>query len=638
MNKRFTSMMTTLILSVFLAVSASAYDVEEDGIYYSIDRNTVSVIRGDIEYSGDIVIPESISINDTKYSVTSIGKQAFYHCSNLTSISIPNTVTSINDYAFDSCKGLTSVKIPNSVTSLGNFVFQDCIGLTSVKIPNSVTSLGMYAFGGCSSLSIVQIPNSVTYIGDGAFGGCDRLTQTLIVNDMFVFLPRLYTGHFSIPENITKIIGGAFSNCSYLTSVTIPNSVSSIGSCAFLGCSGLTSVTIPNSVKIIGSSAFYNCSGLTSVSIPNSITSIEDLTFDGCINLTSLTIPNSIAIPNSVTSIGYRAFGRCKSITSVMIPSSITSIGEFAFAECSGLTSVTIPNSVTNIGICAFLECYSIKNLVYDCSVNPDIQSYSLRELYIGDNVSIVYDYFNGLELNKIVLGKNVSQIVTQAFSNAKIEEFSVTSEEPPHLDDNVFGTQDLSKATLYVPESKTEYYQTTEPWSKFGNIIPLIGEVSSIPEKCATPSISYIDGTIKFSCETDGVKYLSSIVSDDLKKSNTEDVNLSCYYNISVIATKEGFINSDLATAKLYWLTPSESADTDIINAYKTRGIIIMCADGFITISGLDTKEIVDFYTTEGKTLGSVESVDGSVSFSAKQGTVVMAKIGNESVKIDVK
>ena len=115
MNKRFTSMMTTLILSVFLAVSASAYDVEEDGIYYSIDRNTVSVIRGDIEYSGDIVIPESISINDTKYSVTSIGKQAFCNCKKLRSITIKTRTLSgktVGSKAFAGTYKKPIVKVP----------------------------------------------------------------------------------------------------------------------------------------------------------------------------------------------------------------------------------------------------------------------------------------------------------------------------------------------------------------------------------------------------------------------------------------------------------------------------------------------------------------------------------------------
>ena len=215
MKERFTACLTTLILSVFFSISASADVVEVDGICYDISENNATVTQGG-DYSGDIVIPESITFENSKYSVTSIGDSAF----------------------------------------------QYCISLTSVTIPNSVTS-----------------------IGDDAFRFCSGLTHPIIVNDMFVFLPTGYEGHYSIPENISTIIGGAFYERSSLTSVTIPNSVTSIGNYAFGECSGLTSVTIPNSVTSIGEGAFSGCTGLTSVTIPNSVTSIGKEAFAYCENI-----------------------------------------------------------------------------------------------------------------------------------------------------------------------------------------------------------------------------------------------------------------------------------------------------------------------------------------------------------------
>ena len=233
-------------------------------------------------YKGHYSIPENIS---------KIIGGAFSGCSGLTSVTIPNTVTSIGDSAFYNCSGLTSVTIPNSVTSIGNYAFLGCSGLTSITIPNSVTSIGREAFRSCSGLTSVTIPNSVTSIGTAVFEGCSGITRTFIVNDMFVFLPNGYEGHYSIPENLSKIIGGAFEDCHGLTSVTIPNSVTSIGSRAFGGCSGLTSVTIPNSVTSIGYWAFTDCSGLTSVTIPNSVTSIGDSAFARCSSLKYIIIP-----------------------------------------------------------------------------------------------------------------------------------------------------------------------------------------------------------------------------------------------------------------------------------------------------------------------------------------------------------
>ena len=157
------------------------------------------------------------------------------------------------------------------VTSIGEKAFYLCSGLTSVIIPNSVTSIGSFAFANCSGLTSVTIGNGVTTIGEGAFSSCSGLTS------------------IDIPNSVTTIMGSAFDYCSGLTSIEIPNSVTCIGSSAFLGCSGLTSVTIGNSVTNIGNMAFWGCTGLTSITIPNSVTSIGRYAFSHCFGLTSIT-------------------------------------------------------------------------------------------------------------------------------------------------------------------------------------------------------------------------------------------------------------------------------------------------------------------------------------------------------------
>ena len=249
------------LFTLLFAVAASigtmfASNTEVDGIwydFYTYDGTARVTYRGSNvseysnEYSGEVVIPESVTYSGKTYSVTSIGDDAFYDCSGLTSVTIPSSVTSIGNYAFQWCSGLTSVTIPNSVTSIGKFAFDRCSGLTSVTIPNSVTSIGNGAFSDCSGLTSVTIPNSVTSIGDYAFMFCTGLTSV------------------TIPNSVTSIGERAFNGCRSLTSVTIPNSVTSIGDFAFMGCTGLTSVTIGNSVTRIGEYAFYNCTGLNSV-------------------------------------------------------------------------------------------------------------------------------------------------------------------------------------------------------------------------------------------------------------------------------------------------------------------------------------------------------------------------------------
>ena len=348
-----------------------------------------------------------------------ICNEAFYGCSGLTSVTIPNSVTSIGDEAFADCKGLTSVTIPNSVTSIGDEAFAVCKGLTSVTIPNSVTSIGDGAFRACHGLTSVTIPNSVTSIGDGAFIYCSGITHLIIVNDMFVFLPMGYEGHYSIPENISTINGGAFWGCRGLTSVTIPNSVTSIGDSAFCGCYGLTSVTIPNSVTSIEDGAFRACHGLTSVTIPNSVTSIGDGAFLGCRGITHPIIVNDMfvflpegyeghySIPENISKIIGGAFMGCEGLTSVTIPNSVTSIGDGAFLGCHGLTSVTIPNSVTRIGECAFWECVgltsvTIPNSVTSIGIEAFMGCESLISISIPDSVKSmgksVFGYCSSLQ------------------------------------------------------------------------------------------------------------------------------------------------------------------------------------------------------------------------------------------------
>ena len=150
----------------------SAHDIEvknADGvtIYYKITSEAGLAVsyRGNYydshynEYTGTVNIPSTVKYNGTTYIVKSIGDYAFYGCSSLTSIEIPNSVKSIDYCAFSDCSDLTSIEIPNSVTSVGDFAFSGCSGLTSIEIPNSVTSIGYSVFSRCSGLTSVTIPN-----------------------------------------------------------------------------------------------------------------------------------------------------------------------------------------------------------------------------------------------------------------------------------------------------------------------------------------------------------------------------------------------------------------------------------------------------------------------------------------------
>ena len=178
------------LFTLFLVLAANVGTIIADGtkigdLYYNLDADNLTAevtyqeYMSENNYSGltSADIPSSVTYDSQTYSVTSIGDQAFWGCSGLTSVTIPNSVTSIGELAFYYCSSLTSVTIPNSVTSIGWGAFEDCSSLTSITIPNSVTSIENITFYYCTSLTSVTIPNSVTSIGNGAFYVCSSLTS-----------------------------------------------------------------------------------------------------------------------------------------------------------------------------------------------------------------------------------------------------------------------------------------------------------------------------------------------------------------------------------------------------------------------------------------------------------------------------
>ena len=492
-----------LFLLSFIIAFHALCSVEIDGIYYNLDssRKTAGVSRN--KYTGSVVIPSVINYQDVEYAVTSIEPSAFSGCSDLTSISIPNSVAFISGYAFNGCSGLTSIivdsgnsaydsrnncnaiirttsntlvvgckntVIPNGVTSIDSYAFYGCSGLASIAIPSSVTSISEYAFSGCTSLASITIPNSVTSIGEYAFRNCKSLTV------------------ISIPISVTSIGSYAFNGCSGLTSIIVDTEnstydsrnncnaiISTASNTLVVGCKN---TVIPNGVTSIGSYAFYDCSSLASITIPNSVTSIRGRAFSGCTSLTSITIPNS------VKSIDNYAFYDCSSLSSITIPNSMGSIGDYAFSGCSSLTSIAIPENMTSIGSKAFSDCSSLNTVIINSNTiasksYDDVDNFAskfgnqVQEYVLRNGITkIGYSAFRDCSgITSITIPASVTRIGKNAFRGCKLHNILVMGGTPPEIDASSFTNMIHQHTILYVPAGCWDAYAFDDNWYVFNTI-----------------------------------------------------------------------------------------------------------------------------------------------------------------------
>lgn len=472
------------MLMSMIGVRAFAHDFEvanDDGvtIYYvkTSDTEVAVSFRGDYRwyysdrYTGYVNIPEIVYYDGVTYNVTSIGESAFYNCSNLTWITIPNSVTTIEDRAFSNCTGLTYIVIPEYVTTIGYYAFSGT-SLTAVTIPNRVTSLKSWAFQDCTNLTSVTIPNTLdgNSMSYDTFEGCTNLTQVNLNSNNIVkgssvkeFFGDQVT-EYILGDDVTSIGSNAFYKCSKLTSVTIGKSVTEIGNYAFQDCSSLATINIPESVTKIGYGAFSGCSALTSVTLGDGVTSIATKAFAYC-GLTSVTIPKYVftigedafyscsdlkqvtinssivdqlnklssyfggqvteyIIGEGVTSIGAQAFDDCSNLTSVTLPSTVTFIGTEAFYRCKNLTSITLPDALTTIGERAFnssgLTSITIPESVTSIYRYAFAWCEDLSTITLPDGLeSISEGTFSGCSgLTSITIPEGVTSIGNQAFYN----------------------------------------------------------------------------------------------------------------------------------------------------------------------------------------------------------------------------
>lgn len=260
------------IVAILLPMMASAlcpaeyqeYDAYLGGIYYKFYNDEASVTRKERDfksYSGDVVIPPTVTAGGKTYYVTSIDISAFLGCDGLTSVTFPYGLKCIHTDAFRGCTNLTSITIPQSVETIDAWAFCGCTKLSTINIEGSFSCQEPHdifaIFDNDCPITTINIPDIETWLNINWYTG---LTDTHL--SYHLYIKGVEVKDLVIPDGTTSIPRSAFHGCAGLTSVTLPESVRTIDIDAFKYCSGLTSISIGKNIESIGRDAFEGCSQL----------------------------------------------------------------------------------------------------------------------------------------------------------------------------------------------------------------------------------------------------------------------------------------------------------------------------------------------------------------------------------------
>ena len=487
--------MKTKFFSLFLALTTAgtifASDIKIGGFWYNLDdvAKTAEVpFKGDgyserdNRYTGAVRIPAQVKYNGETYDVTSIGKNAFAGCKNLTSVTLPNTITTIGSSAFSLCYDLNKINIPASVTTIEGYAFNACLSLLDLTIPSTVTTIGGSAF---------NLVANVINEGGSAYGA---RSVNGFVNGYLVYADNTKTklcacshlanGKLKLPETLEEIGGLAFIYCADLDALTLPNSIQSVGSNAFYGCAAMLSLTVPKTIATIGASAFFDVPNVIyEGSLSGSPWGAKSV--NGCVdgNLvyedeehTILKAANSkiignLNLPNTVKIIGQRAFAsQFSKTTSVMMGSGVEELKPSAFYDCN-LTSVVIPATVKTIGSQVFYNCWNITSFICEANTPPTCGSSMLTTVTTEGETHILHRIY--------VPANSVDAYKSQWSSYYKDSIFAITAET------SVIGSNDIAVSA--------EDVTARIKWPKFDDAV---GYAVEIKDK---------DDVVKFAYSFDG-------------------------------------------------------------------------------------------------------------------------------------
>lgn len=414
----------------------SLLNVSESGYYYfafEVVPGLVYSLNEDDTYEVSGLYPEGSASGDVKVPAEHNGK----------------AVTGIAGSAFKGCTQLRSITLPDTLTYIKTNAFADCVNLKTVDIKGTLSQLETGAFSGCESVESVSLGGGAAGLSLGAFDACVKLKSFDFGGSLAEWCSL--AAHSAVTTRVQNL---TFGGQPLAGDVTVPAGVSSIGSYAFYNCREITSLTISEGTAWIGGYAFADCAGLRTISISEGLAYISEGAFDGCISLEKISVPDSISrfsatledcvrlqyniyggvkylgngnnpyavaagslnrniteccLADSARIIADCAFQGCEALLSVTTGDSVVGIGAHAFEDCALMTSVTMGENVESIGDYAFKDCSSLKAITISDSVT-DIGSYA---------------FANCVSATSLRLGKSVKDIGRGAFSGCvSVENF----------------------------------------------------------------------------------------------------------------------------------------------------------------------------------------------------------------------
>lgn len=390
---------------------------------------------------------------------------------------------------------------------------------------------------------------------------------------------------------VTSISGEGFSSCYNISSLTIPGTIVDISERA-LGWMWYLETLIfdnPQPISVSGYGFNYDWRAFKTVKIINSDEKEKlnmGLDFLCLLPSHELYINDKLVedykVPDGTENVGVM-FANCNTLKSIELPNSVKTIGSNAAINCTSLNTITLSSSLEKIGSGAFFDCPELRTIYSKSTIPP----------------SIYYETFpNGAYM----------------FAN------------------------------VYVPKGTLSEYQNADNWKSFVNLMEKEYDDVTIPEKkqCATPSITFENGTIHFNCETEGAEFESEIKCKDVNTYSTRDINISATYEINVYAKANGYVNSEEVNATLCWIDaePKTEGLSNGVAEVRAKAVLIKSNEGKLTVEGIEDGQTVEIYSLNGEKRGSAVGKSGTAYIDSyiKPGSVVVVKMRDKSVKVIVK